>query len=182
LAEKGKAIVSTATGRELYDTLPDTAKYPDMTALWHEQQKTIQSGQGDTVSFVLELMQYITGEVERVKREGIGIKVDRPPCPACGKPLHRVKKKDKDEYFWGCSGYAEGCRYSCDDKDGKPVPKAAATVSDAYKCKVCGKGLSRKPGKNKNKGTFWWGCSGYPDCKQTYPDIKGKPDYSKKAS
>jgi len=180
LAEKGKAIVSTATGRELYDTLPDTAKYPDMTALWHEQQKGIQAGQGDTVSFVLELMQYITGEVDRVKRDGIGIKVDRPPCPACGKPLHRVRKKDKDEYFWGCSGYAEGCRYSCDDKDGKPVPKAAATVSEAHKCKVCGKGLSRRPGKNK--GTFWWGCSGYPECKQTYPDIKGKPDYSKKAT
>ena len=189
LAEKGKAIVSTATGRELYDTLPDTAKYPDMTALWHEQQKAIQTGQGDAVSFVRELMEYISAEVGRVKHEGIGIKVDAPPCPACGKALHRVKKKDpkdkKDGYFWGCTGYFDGCRYSCDDRDGKPVPKEAKTakvqaVSELHQCRTCGKGMSRRVGKKK--GVFWWGCSGYPDCKQTYPDLKGKPDYSKQAS
>ena len=33
LAEKGKQIVSTSVGQEFYDTLPDQAKYPDMTAL-----------------------------------------------------------------------------------------------------------------------------------------------------
>lgn len=50
----------------------------------------------------------------------------------------------------------------------------APTVS-VYKCKACGKGLCKRPGKTK--GSFWWGCSGYPDCKQTYPDVGGKPNY-----
>lgn len=55
--------------------------------------------------------------------------------------------------------------------------KEAAPVSTLYKCMACSVGLSRRPAKKK--GEFWWGCSNYPTCKQTYPDIKGKPDYSK---
>lgn len=49
--------------------------------------------------------------------------------------------------------------------------KDAITVSTQHMCASCGKGLCRRAGK---KG-FWWSCSAYPDCKQTCPDIKGKP-------
>lgn len=56
--------------------------------------------------------------------------------------------------------------------------KEAGKVSVLHKCKACGSGLSRRA-STKKKGMFWWGCSHYPTCKQTYPDIKAKPDYSK---
>lgn len=56
--------------------------------------------------------------------------------------------------------------------------KEAAPVSDVFKCMSCGAGLSRRP-LPKKKGHFWWGCSNYPTCKQTYPDVKGRPNYSK---
>jgi DNA topoisomerase-3 len=56
--------------------------------------------------------------------------------------------------------------------------KESTPVSSLHKCIGCGNGLSRRS-SSKNKGQFWWGCSNYPTCKQTYPDIKGKPDYSK---
>ena len=55
--------------------------------------------------------------------------------------------------------------------------KETTAISSLHKCMVCGNGLSRRP--SKIKGQFWWGCSHFPTCKQTYPDIKGKPDYSK---
>ena len=55
--------------------------------------------------------------------------------------------------------------------DGKSVP-----ISTLHKCMACGHGLSRRPSKKKG---FWWGCSKFPTCSQTYPDLKGKPDYSK---
>ena len=42
----------------------------------------------------------------------------------------------------------------------------------AHKCQTCGKVLVRRKG---SKGYFW-GCCGYPECKQTYPDKKGRPD------
>lgn len=179
LVEKGVNVISTPTGRELYDALPDQAKFPDMTALWHEQQRAIQAGQGSADSFVAELMTYITREVADVKRNGIGMKVDTHPCPTCKKPLRRVK--GSKGYFWGCTGYEAGCKFSCEDKDGKPVPKELPKVSELHKCMSCGKGLSRRP-SSKKKGLFWWGCSGFPECKQTYLDAKGKPDYSTKAT
>ena len=56
--------------------------------------------------------------------------------------------------------------------------KEGAAVSTVHKCMACGTGLSRRP--TKKKGHFWWGCSNFPTCKQTYPDIKGKPDYKSK--
>lgn len=39
-------------------------------------------------------------------------------------------------------------------------------------CPSCGKPLIRR--KNKN-GNFFWGCSGYPDCKTILQDLNGKP-------
>ncbi|EIZ79356.1 TraE DNA topoisomeraseIII [Novosphingobium sp. Rr 2-17] len=38
-------------------------------------------------------------------------------------------------------------------------------------------GLVRRPSAKK-KNSFWWSCSGYPDCKQTNFDVNGKPNYS----
>lgn len=55
--------------------------------------------------------------------------------------------------------------------------KEAVPVSSLHKCMVCGGGLSRRP--SRKKGHFWWGCSNFPTCKQTYPELKGRPDYSK---
>ncbi|WP_322075502.1 DNA topoisomerase III [Burkholderia cenocepacia] len=54
--------------------------------------------------------------------------------------------------------------------------KEAPKVSEIHKCMVCSKGLIRRPGKKA--GTAFWSCSGYPACTQTYPDVKGKPNYA----
>lgn len=47
----------------------------------------------------------------------------------------------------------------------------------AVLCPNCGKPMRRRKSK---KGEYFWGCSGYPDCKTTAPDKKGKPDFSAK--
>lgn len=53
--------------------------------------------------------------------------------------------------------------------------KPKAKLSDCL-CQSCSKNLIRRKGK---KG-HWWSCSGYPECKQTYRDMKGKPNYQPK--
>ncbi|MCJ9669435.1 MULTISPECIES: DNA topoisomerase 3 [unclassified Neorhizobium] len=175
LMEMGKHILATPTGEGFYDALPETAKYPDMTALWHEQQCAIRTGERDTLSFVNELVDHISGEVANIKQNGVGIKIDTHPCPACGKPLRRIKKKDKDAFFWGCAGFAEGCKYACDDKAGKPVLHETPKLSEEHKCTACGHGLVRH--KDKKGRGFWWGCSNFPTCKQTFADLKGQPNF-----
>lgn len=107
---------------------------------------------------------------------GLNGGIHKDGCYDCDKPLRRTTRKDKNAFFWGCAGFTDGCKFACEDKAGSPVPKQAPTVSSFHKCLACGKGLSRRPGKKK--GTFWWSCSGFPDCKQTYPNTKGKPVYS----
>lgn len=54
------------------------------------------------------------------------------------------------------------------------IKVAAGSISIgtiAYPCPACGKALQRR---KSDKG-YWWGCSGYPTCKQTMLDVKGKP-------
>lgn len=181
LIEIGKNVVPTILAEEFYDALPDEAKFPDMTALWHEQQKSIKAGELETLTFLRDLMVYIGRQVENVKAHGIPLKIDIHPCPLCKRALRRIQMKDKA--FWGCTGYADGCKYSCEDKAGKPVPREAVTVSSLYKCQACSAGLIARTGKKKpgqKAGRHFWGCSGYPTCTQTYPDVGGKPDYSSK--
>ena len=51
-------------------------------------------------------------------------------------------------------------------------------VSTKYKCPKCGKGLVRRE-SSKKKGTFWWGCSGFPSCKEMFMDQNGEPKFNK---
>ena len=54
----------------------------------------------------------------------------------------------------------------------KGVQKSPALSK--HECKACNSKLARRKGK---KG-YWWGCSAFPNCKQTYPDFKGKPNFT----
>ena len=51
-----------------------------------------------------------------------------------------------------------------------------APAQDAAKCPECGKLMKRRKGANG----FFWGCTGYPECRFTAPDKSGKPDFSAK--
>lgn len=46
-----------------------------------------------------------------------------------------------------------------------------------HPCPVCEKPLVRR--KPKSKNSYFWGCSGYPECTTTLSDIKGKPGKKK---
>ncbi|WP_072033442.1 DNA topoisomerase [Anaerovibrio lipolyticus] len=59
---------------------------------------------------------------------------------------------------------------------GEVAMKKIASVGKEYKCPEC-QSLLRKRKGPKN---FFWGCSNYPECKFTAPDIKGVPDLSPK--
>lgn len=59
-------------------------------------------------------------------------------------------------------------------KSGRATLKTSVS---GHSCKSCGSPLIRRKGGNG----FFWGCSNYPTCSQTYPDAKGKPQYEAKA-
>lgn len=45
---------------------------------------------------------------------------------------------------------------------------------DRFDCPECQKQLIRRKGNNG----YWWGCSCYPDCKRTFLDNHGKPNFT----
>tara|TARA_Y100001956_G_scaffold80912_1_gene97071 strand:- start:1176 stop:3368 length:2193 start_codon:yes stop_codon:yes gene_type:complete len=174
LKENGKSIVSTKSARDFYEIIPDQAKYPDLTAIWHQKQLMIESGELDYLDFIKEHVEYLSSHVAKVEEEGIGnLKVKQWACPNCSKPMKKLK--GANGFFWGCTGYVDGCKTSLPDSNGKPVAKkkSESNISDIHKCNSCGAGLIRRKGKKR----FFWGCSSYPKCDVTYSDIKGRPNY-----
>ncbi len=72
-------------------------------------------------------------------------------CELCGKPM--VLKMGRFGEFAACSGYP-----AC--KNTKPIVK-----STGVKCPSCGKDIVARKSK---RGKLFYGCSGYPDCSQSY--------------
>lgn len=175
VTEQGKSIVSTKIARELYALLPDEIRYPDMTAIWHEQQKEIQKGQFNVESFLDSLMEFISAEVNKVKATGLKLTIKKYNCPHCHKVLRRLNGTKGP--FWACSGFAEGCKTTFEDKGGFPqmTKTTALPASSIHKCNLCKSGLRRTKGPK----SWFWSCSGYPTCTQAFPELAGKPDLTK---
>ncbi|MCX4030150.1 DNA topoisomerase 3 [Endozoicomonas sp. SM1973] len=222
IENKGKKIISTKLGRQLHDVLPKMAVVPDMTALWHQQQKQIENNELTLNEFLQGVCEYIETEVQRINTDGLAIEA-KPghKCPECEKGILRQRKgfwgcsrypeckgtyseyagkpviaqpacpnctegklkriPFKKNHFWGCNRHPE-CKTNFPDKAGKPDFNNAGSSKPEktnYACEKCSKPLMKWPSKKK-KNTYWYGCSGFKDgCKQKYVDDDGKPDYDK---
>ena len=89
----------------------------------------------------------------------MGVKLpDSHPCTTCGRAL--IRRKGRNGFFWGCSGYPD-CNVTCEDDRGKPGKaneprtKVEAPVSGSFKCPACGGEL--KYGVSK-AGKPYWAC------------------------
>lgn len=167
---EGKSIVSTPALRNFYDTLPDYAKWPDLSAIWEGQFQQIEDGELTPVQFVQQLSASMSEEIKRIRTDGLDLKVQIFRCPNCDRPL-RLFANGKNGPFWGCTGYKEGCKASFKDQGGAP-----ALVRQEYKCPECTKPLRRIPSQTAP----FWSCTGRPACNVTLPDNHGAPGERKK--
>lgn len=123
IVQSGDKVISTDLGKDFYDLLPDLLKYPDMTAIWFEQQKGIQT-EADVHQFIETMMkQVIVPLVTRLKTAKI--KVTTYDCPKCGRFMRRMPSKEGG-FWWGCSGYDDEenpCKHGMNDLEGKPVER-----------------------------------------------------------
>ena len=172
IAEK-KALVSTPLGREVIDLTPPSLKDPITTAVWEDRLEAIAQGKESLDAFLAEQIRVLPGLLTPILGEG------KPafPCPACGAALNRRKSKKDGSWFWGCSAYPN-CKTILPDDNGKPGKPRPKAVLSTHICKACGKPLIQRTGA---KGEFY-GCSGYPNCKKTYPvGPDGAPDFNAKS-
>jgi len=112
IEETGKKVTSTALGRDFHDALPASATAPDMTALWHEQQERIRSGEMTLRDFLDGVALHIGDEVARAGSAPIRVVATGPACPVCNQGVMKARKGAKGA-FLGCSCYPD-CRHTAD--------------------------------------------------------------------
>lgn len=106
-------------------------------------------------------------------------------CPACGKPLRRItkpaSKNDRGYDFWGCSGYPDcsATFANAGDKPGERLEARQKAPVSNYQCPKCKKPLIHRI-KEGAGGYDFWGCSGFPKCKESFPDAGGQPAFDAK--
>jgi DNA topoisomerase-1 len=135
-----------------------------------EQLDQIAAGRHRYLTVVSSAYRDLTQELKSL--EGIVVEATTQHiCPECGKPLRLIQNK-----FWGCSGYPD-CGYTAPNDKGTPgaprtPKKKSGEIDKAYPCS-CGKGYLQS--RQSKQGDSFWGCSNYPECKNTLPDDDGKP-------
>lgn len=177
--EEKRYLHPTPVGEQVVDALVGKFKFIDLgfTRELEEDLDRISSGQAAYRSVIQKLHLQLHQEIG-TQKETVPTKVKETtsyPCPECKKPLRRLK--GSNGFFWGCTGHPT-CSVTLPDANGKPGQKKAPQLS-SFACAKCGKPLIHREKKGKG-GYDFWGCSGYSDgCKETYPNAKGKPDFSK---
>jgi len=177
LATENKTLVSTQLGQEIIDLTPATLKDPVTTAAWESKLNAIAQGAETLAGFMTEQTRILPGLLALILERG-----GKPAhsCPDCGAVLYRRKgKKTKtktETWFWACSAFP-ACKTTLPDDNGQPGKTRPAPVLSQHNCAACNKPLVER---QSAKGAFF-GCSGYPVCKNTYrvgangaPDFEGK--------
>ncbi|MCP5081150.1 MAG: DNA topoisomerase III, partial [Alphaproteobacteria bacterium] len=78
-----------------------------------------------------------------------------------------------DDFLLQQTGHVRQLVEAVAGRDGAPVASLTGIAGESHTCPACGKPLRRR--KTKASGKWFWGCSGYPDCKATLPDNTGRP-------
>ena len=159
-----KFLIPTDQAYMMMKFLPDTITWPDTTALWEDELEDVKDNRLSIDGFLSTKLESIQHCVNEAKFIHIEPSKDLVKCPKCGKVL--LRRKGKNGFFWGCSGYPD-CKTTFPDKKGKPDLE-----DHTAPCPICKTGKLRQL---KGKYGLFWACNN-ADCRKTFPDKRGKPD------
>ena len=192
-----KAIKPTQRGIDLIGLIERVAPSlsdPVLTAQWEDQLSQVEKGALLLEQFESDLGRWLTSTIAQVKAQAALAPAMAAPvatthaqgaasvtCDLCKCSMRRIQ--GPKGYFWGCSGWRDGCKFSLADFQGKPVakatsasaiktpsaaarkaPVAASEAASGQKCPTCNKGtlIGRTI---KDSGKAFMGCSLFPNCK-----------------
>ncbi|HDR1501558.1 type IA DNA topoisomerase [Pasteurella multocida] len=142
---QGKKLVPTQTGIDFIQSLPDILTYPDMTALWFEQQREIEQGALSVNAFLDHIEKFIAEQLHQA--ENVKIEAQGEPCE-CGKGVLRLIKGEKGSFF-SCTAYPE-CKITKPALNNAPMPNCPCCKgnikgnSAVIECVACGLKIWRK--------------------------------------
>jgi DNA topoisomerase-1 len=150
--------------------------FPDVvdvrfTAEIESKLDAVEDGQQNWVDLLKEWYGPFSEELAKAKEEmeRVGPTETDFDCPNCGRKLQL--KRGKFGEFFSCSGYPE-CKTSMNKgPDGTPQAREdkpqveGIDPNETRECEKCGKPMAVRTSK---RGAFW-GCTGYPKCKNLIP-------------
>lgn len=155
LQEKGKSLISTPLGRELYRILPDSLRGPDLTALWwviqeeiHEGKATPEKLEQNVLAMLKDFLQQPHPKVDPnivPTRKGftpIGV------CPRCGGNIIEGKMG------FGCSNWKSGCKFTIWKKPKPTLFQHITFTEKDVKNFLAGKPVHKAKLTKKDGGTF----------------------------
>lgn len=113
----GKFFEPTEKAKVAVKILPDEIIYPDTTAVWEKELEEVAAGKKSFDKFYQGQLQGLSVLLDKAKNAEITPSKNSVLCPNCGKSM--VRRKGKNGYFWGCSGFSE-CKTTAQDDKGKP--------------------------------------------------------------
>ena len=156
IASEGKALKPTDKGNHLITlierVIPEMAD-PVLTALWEDQLAKIESGELALEKFEGWLGLWLKEQIQKIRTQPRMPPAQTPQAPATAPNTYRP----------GTTHASNGSV-----NPAKPAQEPARAPNP---CPACGKPLKRRMA---GSGAFW-GCSGYPACKTTLPDVEGAP-------
>lgn len=141
----GKKIVPTTLATDFINSLPDIVTYPDMTALWFEQQREIEQGTLSVNAFLNQIEQFVSQQIKQA--ENVKIEQKSEPCE-CGKGVLVLRKSEKGSFF-ACSAYPD-CKITRPALNNVPMPPCPCCNgnlkgnSAVIECSQCGLKVWRK--------------------------------------
>ncbi len=176
---EGRFLKPTALGEQVVDALVGKFEFVQLsyTKDLEDDLDKIAAGKANFRVVIEKLYSQIKQEIDAQQSVSTKQKeVEKYPCPECGSDLRRIPKGVNGP-FWGCTMHPK-CSGTLPDANGKPGKPKVVALSK-FECKKCGKPLVHREKKGKG-GYDFWGCSGFKEgCKESYPNIKGKPDFDK---
>ena len=113
---QGKNFEPTEKARMAVKILPKELIYPDTTAVWEKSLDEISTGKESLEKFYQCQLRDLSALLEQAKNKKITPSECAVKSPACGKVM--VRRKGKNGFFWGCSGFPE-CKTTARDNKGK---------------------------------------------------------------
>jgi DNA topoisomerase-1 len=134
---KGKTMQPTDIGKAVVDALKPAFSFLayEFTAQMENKLDDIAQGQLKYLDVVSETHAVLQREIAALpgaaqRRFGPRAEVDtnatQHECPQCGKALRRIK--GKKGWFWGCTGFKDGCKFTQEDREGQPVARTPGAV------------------------------------------------------
>lgn len=177
LKREKKFLISTNTGRDVVDSVPDDVSDPGLTALWEDALGKVESGSVSLDQFMEVQAASLRKRIETAKTQGVNVRGAakrevRPieghgdTCPKCGKGKLITKMimsgNHQGKKYLSCDNWRKDDPAACDYR-AWPQPKIEPLPEHGQACPKCGKGklVTRQIARGEQKGKRFVSCDNW---------------------